>query len=216
METVARIYNDLGEKFGVPRQSGMTDMLSLVRLEPPYNVREALRGIEGCSHLWLLWLFSENPPQKEFSPTVRPPRLGGNRRLGVFATRSPFRPNGIGLSVVRLVSVDEEALTLTVQGADLVNGTPIIDIKPYIPYADCVPDAVTPYCDHVREKRPVYTGPQAEGKLPSAAMETLKDLIAQDPRPQYHGNGREYTFSYAGRQVTFRAEEDSFTILGIE
>ena len=156
MKIIAKIKNDFKEKFGIPRQSGIArNMLSRIVFEPEYRVREALRGIEEYSHLWLIWEFSE-AKREGWSPTVRPPRLGGNKRMGVFATRSPYRPNPIGLSSVKLVSVDEsegEGLVLTVSGADLLDGTPIYDIKPYLSFTDSHPDAVCGFADRVKEQR---------------------------------------------------------------
>ena len=156
MKIIARIHNPYDEKFGVPRQSGLAEeVLSTIVFEEEYRVPEALRGIEEFSHLWLIWGF-DKAERDTWSPTVRPPRLGGNKRVGVFATRSPFRPNAIGLSCVKLVSVDKtpEGLVLTVSGADLMNGTPIYDIKPYLPYADCKPEATGGFTD-TTEKRTV-------------------------------------------------------------
>ena len=156
MRIIARIHNAFDEKFGVPRQSGLADeMISTIVFEPEYRVEEALRGIEEFSHLWLIWAF-DRTERETWSPTVRPPRLGGNERVGVFATRSPFRPNAIGLSCVRLAGTEKtrEGTVLKVAGADLVNGTPIYDIKPYLPYADCIPEATGGFTDRT-EKRTV-------------------------------------------------------------
>ena len=152
---IAHIKSDFSSKFGIPRQSGLIDELeSKIIFEKEYSVPEAFRGLEGYSHIWILWQFSECA-DKEWNPTVRPPRLGGNKRMGVFASRSPFRPNSIGLSCVKLVSIDEtdEGITLTVSGADLLDGTPIFDIKPYLPYADSIPDAVGGFTENLEERK---------------------------------------------------------------
>lgn len=151
MKIIARIHNDFKDKFGIPRQSGLTELTSRIVFEPEYRNPDALRGIEGYSHLWLIWQFSE-AVRENWSPTVRPPRLGGNRRVGVFATRSPYRPNPIGLSSVRLLAVERtsDGLTLLVSGADLLDGTPIYDVKPYVAYSDSHPDAVSGFADEVK------------------------------------------------------------------
>ncbi len=215
MEIIAYIENDFDEKFGIPRQSGMAGNISVITLTEKYAVSAALRGIGMYSHIWLLWLFSENPEREEFSPTVRPPRLGGNERMGVFATRSPFRPNNIGLSCVKLIRADEEQCRLYVSGADLMNGTPIIDIKPYIPYSDCRPGASGGFSDSRAEKLDVVFSENARGVLAPESEDVLRQIISQDPRPQYHAQGREYTFTFARREVTFSVENGIAVIKSI-
>ncbi len=213
IKTIARIHNDFGEKFGIPRQSGLTDNISLIVFEKEYRDPEALRGIEEYSHLWLLWLFSENT-RDEWRPTVRPPRLGGNKRVGVFATRSPFRPNNIGLSSVKLVEVryDERYGTvLAVSGADLMNGTPIIDIKPYLPYTDSHPDAQGGFSDPVKKKLEVVL--PEDIPFTQKQQDDLADILSQDPRPQYQTDeAREYTFTFAGHEVTFSVDDGILTV----
>lgn len=183
MEPIAHICSPYAEKFGVPRQGNLAPhVVSDIVLEPPYRFEACVRGLEGFSHIWLIWGFHRNG--EEWHPTVRPPRLGGNARMGVFATRSPFRPNGLGLSVVRLLSV-EPGPKLRVSGADLVDGTPIYDIKPYVPYADIVPDATGGFTDNSWEPLSV----QLSGKLPAGAspewVAALRETLALDPRPAY-------------------------------
>ena len=216
MEIIARIHNDFPTKFGLPRQSGLAPSLrSKIVFEPAYRVPEALRGLEGFSHIWLIWGFSEvsAPEQggRQWSPTVRPPRLGGNVRMGVFATRSPFRPNPLGLSCVRLESVEaegENGLVLVVTGADLMDGTPIYDIKPYLPGVDAHPEAADGFVGaHPQVLLKVEIDPALAFPLSEPQLEALKEILAQDPRPAYHagasGQGRVYGLSYAGRDIHF-------------
>ena len=210
---IAHIENGFKEKFGIPRQSGLTELISKIVFEPAYARREAIRGIEGFSHLWLLWIFSENPESSAL--TVRPPRLGGNRRVGVFATRSPFRPNRIGLSCVQLTAVTEErgAPVLLVQGADLMDGTPIIDIKPYIPYSDCRPEALSGFA----EKEPRLTARIPDGILDDADIPLVRELLEQDPRPAYQDDPeRVYTFTFRDMELSFRAEGNEIVLLSAE
>lgn len=220
METIATIRNDFDTKFGVPRQSGLVmQERSLIVFEPRYRVAEALRGIEGWSHLWLIWRFHQIH-QTDWSPTVRPPRLGGNTRLGVFATRSPFRPNPLGLSCVRLEQVrDDEKLgrVLVVSGADLVSGTPILDIKPYLPYADCHPEATSGFtAETPRRVLQVVCPPQELGKLPEDSRDALLGVLSQDPRPAYQEDPeRVYGFSFAGHEVRFRVAEGVLTVVSV-
>lgn len=220
METIATIRNDFDTKFGVPRQSGLVmQARSLIVFEPRYRVAEALRGIEGWSHLWLIWRFHQIH-QTDWSPTVRPPRLGGNTRLGVFATRSPFRPNPLGLSCVRLEQVqDDEKLgrVLVVSGADLVSGTPILDIKPYLPYADCHPEAASGFtAEAPRRVLQVVCPPQELVKLPEDSRDALLGVLSQDPRPAYQEDPeRVYGFSFAGHEVRFRVAEGVLTVASI-
>lgn len=215
---VARLRGDFPEKFGVPRQSGLAKTLSRVVFEPEFRDANALRGIEEYSHLWLLWLF--DGVGEEYSPTVRPPRLGGNRRVGVFATRSPFRPNPIGLSLVRLVKVGKEnglGTVLTVEGADMTDGTAIVDIKPYLPYADCAPDAEGGFGEALKgAKLTVEVPPPEAAKLPPEKLAALVSALEQDPRPAYQDEpGRVYGLSYAGRQVKFTVAGGKATVLSI-
>ena len=220
MEPIAHIRTDFASKFGVPRQAGLVEQLrAVVVLEPPYRAAEALRGIEGFSHLWLIWEFSENR-DRGWSPTVRPPRLGGNRRLGVFATRSPFRPNPIGLSCVGLEGVEWDTAqgpVLHVSGADLVDGTPILDIKPYIPYADCHPEAVGGFAGDAPEGGlAVECPPELLTQVPESSRAALLGVLAQAPRPSYQDNpGRVYGFGFAGLEVRFAVREGVLTVTDI-
>ena len=212
MKCIARIHNDFHSKFGIPRQSGLASgMLSTVVFEKPYRDPESLRGIEAYSHLWLIWHFSESE-RDTFSPTVRPPRLGGNRRMGVFATRSPFRPNPIGLSSVRLVGVEQTAengTVLIVEGADLKDGTPIWDIKPYIAYTDSHPDAVGGFSDAVREYAvTVDFPPNLLSRIDEAKRAPLIAILEQDPRPSYQQDeDRVYGLAYGKWDVRFRVNK---------
>ncbi len=198
MKPVARILSDFPEKFGIPRQSGIVDSLEAkIVFEPEYRVMDAVRGLEDFSHIWLIWEFSESP-HDTWSPTVRPPRLGGNVRMGVFATRSPFRPNPIGLSCVKLLTIEadpEFGPVLTVAGADLMNGTPIFDIKPYIPYADCHPEATGGFTTAVQMKPlEVSISDDLLDQIPENKRDALIGVLKLDPRPRYQadpdrGNG---------------------------
>lgn len=211
MKIIARIQNAYDGKFGVPRQSGLVEeVISTIVFEPEFRVAEALRGIEEFSHLWLIWGF-DRAEREEWSPTVRPPRLGGNQRIGVFATRSPYRPNAIGLSCVKLQAVEKgkEGTVLKVVGADLMNGTPIYDIKPYLPYADCRPEATGGFTDR-KEKRTVEVRiPEEIAKEMSAEeLQALKAVLRQDPRPAYQDDPeRVYAFEFGGRHVEFRVAD---------
>ena len=209
MEVIARIHNDFPTKFGLPRQSGLAPSLrSKIVFEPAFRVPEALRGLDGFSHIWLIWGFSES---EGWSPTVRPPRLGGNVRMGVFATRSPFRPNPIGLSSVRLEGIEtdgENGLVLIVTGADLMDGTPIYDIKPYLPGVDAHPEATDGFVGaHPQTLLTVQLDPSLTAVLSAGQQAALREILAQDPRPAYHAgqpdSGRIYGLSYAGRDVHF-------------
>ena len=214
---IARIQSDFSEKFGIPRQSGLVEeLMATVVFEPGYRDLSALRGIDGFSHLWLIWEFSQ-VRRKGWSPTVRPPRLGGNTRLGVFATRSPFRPNALGLSAVRLEAVEADASlgpVLHVSGADLLDGTPIYDIKPYIPYADAIPGASGGFADRVERKRLEVQCPQALLELiPPEKREALLAVLAQDPRPSYQSDpGRVYGMAFADWQVRFTVEGEQLVV----
>lgn len=201
-----------GSKFGIPRQSSLTGVEGRIVFTEKYRVREALRGLEGFSRIWLIWGFSANKPAKgEWQPTVRPPRLGGNTSMGVFATRSPFRPNPIGLSCVELVKVDD--MELVVRGADLADVTPIYDIKPYIAYADSFPDAV---CGFAQEAtRPCLKVVIPEGLGVSAkTRKALEEVLALDPRPAYQESPeKEYAMTFEGADVVFRVKEGVLTVI---
>ena len=207
MEPIAHIESPFGSKFGVPRQAGLADCEARVVFEPRYRVAEAVRGIEQFDYLWLVWQF-HLAERQEWSPTVRPPRLGGNRRIGVFATRSPFRPNPIGLSSVRLLGVDldeQAGPVLRVAGADLVDGTPILDIKPYIPYADSHPEARAGYAAQAPAALPVVDDHGLLLQLSSAERQAVQQVLALDPRPGYqHDPQRVYAVDYGRWEVHFR------------
>ncbi|MBE5769343.1 MAG: tRNA (N6-threonylcarbamoyladenosine(37)-N6)-methyltransferase TrmO [Clostridiales bacterium] len=220
MHVIARVRNDFPTKFGLPRQSGLVpQMLSTIVFEKEYRVPEALRGLEGFSHLWLIWGFHK--AQKDgWSPTVRPPRLGGNTRMGVFATRSPFRPNPIGLSVVKLEKIvrdSENGTVLVVSGADMMDGTPVYDIKPYIPYADCHPEAVGGFTQTTEKRRVDVVIPSGLTQmLPPEKMDALMGILREDPRPAYQEDPeRVYGFAYAGFNVRFRVSEGVLTVTDI-
>lgn len=213
MKPVARIHSEFEGKFGVPRQSGLVEALeALVVFEPEYRDPAALRGLEGFSHVWLIWVFDQAVRQG-WSPTVRPPRLGGNARLGVFATRSPFRPNPIALSAVTLAGIEdtrEWGTVLRVRGADLMDGTPILDIKPYLPYADCRPEAVGGFASApAGETLAVECLPEIWEKVPPERREALRAVLALDPRPRYQDDPeRVYGFRFAGLEVRFSVARD--------
>ena len=219
MKIIARIRNPYDSKFGVPRQSGLAEqVVSEIVFEPEYRVQEALRGIEEFSHLWLIWAF-DRAERDTWSPTVRPPRLGGNQRVGVFATRSPYRPNAIGLSCVRLLGTEKgnDGIVLKVAGADLMNGTPIYDIKPYLPYADCIPEATGGFTDRT-EKRTVEVKIPEElaGRMDEERLQALKAVLREDPRPAYQDDPeRVYAFEFAGKNVKFRVEGQTLYVMEI-
>ena len=219
MKIIARIRNGYEGKFGVPRQSGLVEeVVSTVVFEPEFRVPEALRGIEGFTHLWLLWAF-DRAERETWSPTVRPPRLGGNQRIGVFATRSPYRPNAIGLSCVRLLGTEtgSEGTVLKVAGADLMNGTPIYDIKPYLPYTDCRPEATGGFTDSTEKRRVEVEIPaELEETISPEDMKALKAVLREDPRPAYQDDpDRVYAFEFCGHHVEFRAGGQRLTVLQI-
>ena len=220
IQIIAHIHTDFSEKFGVPRQSGIVDSLKgQIVFEPAYRNPDALRGIEEFSHLWLLWNFSQ-VPQKEWSPTVRPPRLGGNTKVGVFATRSPFRPNPIGLSCVKLERVEFHPTlgpVLHVLGADLMDGTPIIDIKPYLPHADCKPEALSGFAGPVKDYHlEVEISESLLQKIPSDKQEALKQVLAHDPRPSYHSDPtRIYGMNFAGFEIKFTVDQNTLIVCEI-
>lgn len=203
---VARIYTQFESKFGIPRQSGLADDVARIVFEPEYRVEEALRGIEDYSYLWLIWEFTEAKTEK-WSPTVRPPRLGGNVRMGVFATRSPFRPNSLGLSCVELIRVErtrDEGCVLVVKGADILNGTPVYDIKPYLPYAEAHPDARGGFAAAVAGDGMTVEYAADTGALKEEELTVLTQILAQDPRPHYHNDpGKEYAFEFSDCKIKF-------------
>lgn len=209
---IATIRTGFPSKFGIPRQSGLVpELKGTVVFSPEFRNADALRGLEGFSHIWLIWEFSEAIRQ-EWSPTVRPPRLGGNTRMGVFATRSPFRPNPIGLSCVRLDSIDldtPDGPVLHVSGADLMDGTPIYDIKPYIPYTDCVPDATNGFTGSVSmHLLNVVIPHELETKTRPGTLQALRGILANDPRPRYQDDpDREYGFDFDGYSVKFKVPD---------
>lgn len=221
MKIIAKIHNDFKEKFGIPRQSGLSgELKSKIVFEPEYRNPDALRGIEGYSHLWLIWQFSE-AIREDWSPTVRPPRLGGNKRVGVFATRSPYRPNPIGLSSVRLEGVEQtkdEGFVLIVSGADLLDGTPIYDIKPYIAYSDCHTDAISGFADPVREYHlNVDFCKSLLSKVHISKQNALIKILEQDPRPSYQNDPeREYGMRFADYEIFFKVDNDTLTVTRVE
>ena len=219
MKVIARIRSDFPEKFGIPRQSGLVPQLrAKIVFEPEFRNADALRGIEGFSHLWLIWQFSA-AVRETWSPTVRPPRLGGNERVGVFATRSPFRPNAVGLSCVKLEGVAHEEGSgdvLIVSGADLMDGTPIYDVKPYLPYADAHPEARGGFAPSPKETVAVDCPPELLAALPEGQREALLGVLAQDPRPQYqHDPERVYGMSFGGWDVKFRVRGERLEVLSL-
>ena len=221
VEPIATMRSDFHTKFGIPRQSGLVEELtSTIVFEPSYRNPDALRGIEGYSHLWLIWQFSANADQK-WSPTVRPPRLGGNTRIGVFATRSPFRPNFLGLSCVKLLSTEQTAeygTVIHVSGADLMNGTPIVDIKPYIPYADCKREATGGFTDSADSFLLNVDFPaHLLIKLPLEKQQAAIALLSHDPRPSYQNDpNRIYGISFAGFDIRFQVKEHILTVIEVE
>ena len=219
---IAYIHTEFSEKFGVPRQSGLAGSLrGTIVFEPEYRNPDAVRGLEGFSHLWLIWGFSANR-HEQWQPTVRPPRMGGNDRMGVFATRSPYRPNQIGLSCVEIDHVDLEchdAPKIYVRGADLIGGTPIYDIKPYIKYADSHPEAVCGYVDNLQERRLEVQIPEEFAMLfeDASVYEALKETLSLDPRPSYHNDpAREYGLSFSGHNVRFKVNEGTLQVISVE
>ena len=219
IEPIAKMVSDFPTKFGIPRQSGLVEELrSTIVFEPAYRNDDALRGLEGFSHLWLIWQFSEAVRQ-DWSPTVRPPRLGGNARLGVFATRSPFRPNHLGLSCVRLLGLEKtgQGTMLHVAGADLMDGTPILDIKPYVPYADCHPQALGGFTDRADDYLLRVDLPEELLlRLPPEKRAAVKGVLSHDPRPSYQRTpGRIYGLCFAGYDIRFTVEEDLLTVVDV-
>ena len=216
MRPVAYIKSDFTSKFGIPRQSGLADLEAEIHFYPEYQNPEAVRGLEEYSHLWLIWEFSQ-AIRKEWSPTVRTPKLGGNTRVGVFATRSPFRPNPIGLSSVQLTGVTlnpQDGPVIHIQGADLLDGTPIYDIKPYIPYADSHPEARGSFATAHRDAHlQVQFPPELLNKVPQQKQKPLIQILALDPRPAYQQDPeRIYGFPFAGLEIKFRVEEETLYV----
>jgi tRNA-Thr(GGU) m(6)t(6)A37 methyltransferase TsaA len=221
MKIIAKIHNDFKEKFGIPRQSGLSgELTSRIVFEPEYRNPDALRGIDGYSHLWLIWQFSE-AIREDWSPTVRPPRLGGNKRVGVFATRSPYRPNPIGLSSVKLEKIEvteSEGTVLIVSGADLLDGTPIYDVKPYIAYSDCHTDAISGFADPVKEYAlKVDFCKDLLSKVHISKQNTLIKILEQDPRPSYQNDPeREYGMRFSDYEIFFKVDENILTVTRVE
>ena len=232
LQIIAHAHNGFADKFGIPRQpQSLSHIETRIVFTPPFRVREALRGIEGFSHLWLIWGFSANEEKgnassagdtfsRSWSPTVRPPRLGGNKRMGVFATRSPFRPNPIGLSSVRLLRVEEndgEGMVLVVAGADLMDGTPIYDIKPYLSYSDAHPEACNGFAEETKNYRlQVIWSNDALQQISDSQRTELEEILSQDPRPAYqHDPLREYKLDYDGMRVVFSVEEATLFVRSI-
>lgn len=219
MKIIARVYSDFPEKFGIPRQSGLSTLISKIVFEPEYRVREAFRGLRDYSHIWILWQFSETV-RENWSPTVRPPKLGGNTRMGVFATRSPFRPNPIAMSAVCLEKIDldsSEGPVLYVSGADIMNDTPVIDIKPYIPYADAYPEALSGFAaDEESGRFDVSFPEELLLKIPEDKREGLISVLSQDPRPGYsEDSDKIYTMSFDDKQVSFSVSEKTVRVTGV-
>ena len=220
IKPIAYIHNDLKTKFGVPRQSGLANsLLSEIVFTPEYRVSDALRGMSDFSHIWLIWSFSE-ARRSDWSPTVRPPRLGGNERVGVFATRSPYRPNSLALSCVKLVRIEHrEGLgdVITVSGADLMNGTPIYDIKPYLPYADSIEGAIGGFAPDGGKTLAVIDESGTLNKLSPEKRTALTELLARDPRPQYHDdNERVYGMEYGDFEIKFRVDGEKLFVISVE
>ena len=219
IKVIARIRSDFPEKFGIPRQSGLVpELRAKIVFEPEFRNADALRGIEGFSHLWLIWQFSA-AVRDTWSPTVRPPRLGGNERMGVFATRSPFRPNAVGLSCVKLEGVAQEdglGSVLIVSGADLMDGTPIYDIKPYLPYADAHPEARGGFAPAAKETIRVECALELLESVPERQRAALLGVLAQDPRPQYQDDpARVYGMSFGGWDVKFRVRSGTLEVVSL-
>lgn len=220
LKVIARVQSDFPSKFGIPRQSGLVEELrTTVIFEPEFRTADALRGIEAFSHIWLIWQFSESV-RPDWSATVRPPRLGGNARIGVFASRSPFRPNALGLSSVRLLQVESTkqfGTVLHIAGADLMDGTPIFDIKPYIPYADCHADATGGFTDSAQNYLLQVNFPQELLELvPEDKRQALIGVLSHDPRPSYQNDPhRIYGMEFAGLNIRFQISEDTVTVCGV-
>ena len=219
MKIIAHIHTNFPEKFGIPRQSGIVDTPGYIVFEPPYNNPDAVRGLEEFSHIWLIWEFSESK-RDQWSPTVRPPRLGGNTRVGVFASRSPFRPNPIGLSCVELEKIEFDSKlgpVLYVRGADILDGTPIFDIKPYLPYSEAKTEARGGFAHKVKDdSMQVIFGAETADSVPPEDLEIIEKLLSQDPRPHYQDDPeRVYGMSNKDWEVKFRAVGQTITVIEI-
>lgn len=219
LKKIAVIHTDFPEKFGIPRQSGLPGTVGRIVFEPEYRNPDALRGIGGYSHLWLIWGFSQ-VPEGEWHSTVRPPRLGGNRRMGVFATRSPFRPNPVGLSLVELTGLEqteEKGTVILVQGVDMLDQTPIYDIKPYIPHVEARPEAESGFAGQVKkDKLSVVIGDKWRKQIPEKQQAVVTELLKQDPRPAYQEDPeRIYGMSYAGMEIRFRVAEGVLSVCSV-
>lgn len=218
IKPIARIKNDFDDKFGIPRQSGRVKTEGRIVFEKEYQNPDYIKGIEQFSHLWLIWEFSENINHKKCA-TVRPPRLGGNIKIGVFASRAPFRPNNLGLSCVKLVGFEKavNGFELIVEGADLMNGTPIYDIKPYIPYTDCINDAAGGFAEkHKEHALNVEISENLINRIPTKKQQMLLDILKDDPRPAYHhDNDRIYGFSFSGFEIKFNVKNDTIFVTDI-
>lgn len=220
MDRIAHIENNLTDKFGIPRQSGLVDeVISTIIFDPKYRNMDALRGLEGFSHIWLIWKFDIKSNEAEWSPMVRPPRLGGNTRMGVFATRSPFRPNPIGLSCVRLLDIieTERGPILKVSGADLKNQTDIYDIKPYLPFTDSHPEASAGFSEsYLGRTLSVEIDQKLSSLLPDEINKAVLSLLSQDPRPSYHtDSSRIYGMTYSGYNIKFKVENNTVIVTEI-
>ena len=218
LQKIASIHTDFPEKFGVPRQSGLADTKGVIVFEPEYRNPEALRGLEEYSHLWIVWGFSETPCNR-WSPTVRPPRLGGNKRVGVFATRSPFRPNPVGLSCVKLDRIEKRkgGMVVCVSGVDMTDGTPVYDIKPYLPYVEAREGAADGFAGRVKDRRLLVEIPDEQLRMvPQDKRRILEELLMQDPRPAYQVDpDRVYGMTYAGMEIKFQVRGDRLKVCGI-
>ena len=221
IQIIARMKSDFPSKFGIPRQSGLVEQLhSTIIFEPEFRNADALRGLEDFSHLWIIWQFSE-AVRDHWSPTIRPPRLGGNTRLGVFATRSPFRPNSLGLSSVKILGLEQthnHGTVIHVAGADLMDGTPIFDIKPYIPYADCHMDATGGFTDNAKDfLLQVHVDNDLLNKIPQNKQEALLGVLSHDPRPSYQNDpGRIYGISFGGFNIRFQVDNEILSVIDIQ
>ena len=238
LRPIAYIQNGFDEKFGIPRQSGLAQVRSEIRFVPEFRDSNAVRGIEGFNYLWLIWCFSgnmktssaqlssnSNPDSRElsflesgtFRPTVRPPRLGGNTHMGVFATRSPFRPNPLGLSAVRIEEIDEDNYSIRIRGVDLVDGTPVYDIKPYLPYADAKPEALSGFAPDPGSTLEVIFSPGTEERIPPEKRASLMGVLRLDPRPPYQNDPeRVYTMTFGDQDIRFTVRDDTLHVVAIK
>ncbi len=214
VEPIGTVRTDFPEKFGLPRQSGTPGLSGRVEFFAPFDREEAFRGLDGYSHVWLVWGFDRSGPQEEFSPTVRPPRLGGNERVGVFASRAPYRPNGLALSAVRLKGINREGgkVSLDVDGIDMADGTPVYDVKPYVPASDSVPEAAGGYASERAGHSLTVRGLEKLEAVPAEKRAGLESALAQDPRPAYQEEGRTYGFLYAGFEISFTVAGGVLTV----